>query len=322
MRLTDQAVICVLWNPGFPQYVKIDYTTDLEAWLKKLNWEEAVPQEYLLYAYYETKTIWDDERLYRVLCLLHADFESNSRGKRGFYMMSPQRVYEILEASAVLSGTIEKLYLNQEVVEQVRAWARKSQSKNEDSTERRNDRREKTSAKSTWEWYAGVKEDSRSSKDSQPGKEKRLAFEVKISDPRFRKDKPQANEPSAKASREKAAAAMAGSVTTGSEKANTPASGPDRKSADSYENVPFRFRELGIHIGEKLRYVLDEDVQPVVISNSRVRYQGLATTLDKLLVQLTGVDAVCPLRYFTFCGELLLDRYVRMVEKRDVPTDK
>lgn len=106
----------ILTNPFFPNYVKIDYSKNVEERLNRLNNSEAVPFAFRLYAKNDVETQSDDKVLHKIIDKLNADLRSidtiNDKVRvREFYLISPEDAYELLEDIAIISGTKERLHL-------------------------------------------------------------------------------------------------------------------------------------------------------------------------------------------------------------------
>ena len=79
---------------------------------------------------------------------------------------------------------------------------------------------------------------------------------------------------------------------------------------------PFRFSEVGIKPGEKVVFIEDSSVQPVVIDDRHIEYNGQTTSLSALAVQIKKPDY--PLQgtvWFTYKG-IKLDDLRKQKEKR------
>ena len=109
--------IYILTNPGFPDYIKIGYATDVNKRLKELNRSECIPYAFRLYAYYKVNTPLTDKAVHRIIDNINPDlrtiehFEGKQR-KREFYAMSPETAYNILEGIAEINGLLDNLFLN------------------------------------------------------------------------------------------------------------------------------------------------------------------------------------------------------------------
>ena len=79
---------------------------------------------------------------------------------------------------------------------------------------------------------------------------------------------------------------------------------------------PFRFSDVGIKPGEKVVFIEDSSIQPVVIDDRHIEYNGQTTSLSALAVQIKKPDY--PLQgtvWFTYKG-VKLDDLRRQQEKR------
>lgn len=79
---------------------------------------------------------------------------------------------------------------------------------------------------------------------------------------------------------------------------------------------PFRFSEVGIKPGEKVVFIEDSSIQPVVIDDRHIEYNGQTTSLSALAVQIKKPDY--PLQgtvWFTYKG-VKLDDLRKQMEKR------
>lgn len=120
--------IYILTNPGFPEYIKIGYATDVDKRLKELNRSECIPYAFRLYAYYKVNTKLSDKALHRIIDNINPDlraienFDGKQR-KREFYAMTPEAAYNILEGIAEINGLTENLVLKQKTKEDIVAEA-------------------------------------------------------------------------------------------------------------------------------------------------------------------------------------------------------
>lgn len=116
--MSKEGYIYILTNPGFPDYIKIGYATDVNKRLKELNRSECIPYAFRLYAYYKVNTPLTDKAVHRIIDNINPDlrtienFEGKQR-KREFYAMSPETAYNILEGIAEINGLLDNLYLNE-----------------------------------------------------------------------------------------------------------------------------------------------------------------------------------------------------------------
>ena len=74
---------------------------------------------------------------------------------------------------------------------------------------------------------------------------------------------------------------------------------------------PFRFSEVGIKIGEKIVYIEDASIQPVVVDDRHIEWNNQTTSLSALAQQLKNFNhAVQGMLWFTYKG-------VKLTELRD-----
>ena len=88
----------------------------------------------------------------------------------------------------------------------------------------------------------------------------------------------------------------------------------DEIANDVKENArrgPFRFSEVGIKIGEKIVYIEDASIQPVVVDDLHIEWNNQTTSLSALAQQLKNFNhAVQGTLWFTYKG-------VKLTELRD-----
>ena len=88
----------------------------------------------------------------------------------------------------------------------------------------------------------------------------------------------------------------------------------DEIANDVKENArrgPFRFSEVGIKIGEKIVYIEDASIQPVVVDDRHIEWNKQTTSLSALAQQLKGfTHPVQGTLWFTYNG-------VKLTELRD-----
>lgn len=71
---------------------------------------------------------------------------------------------------------------------------------------------------------------------------------------------------------------------------------------------PFRFSEVGIKIGEKIVYIEDASIQPVVVDDRHIEWNNQTTSLSALAQQLKNFNhAVQGTLWFTYKGVKLTD---------------
>ena len=98
--------IYIMTNRCLKDMVKIGYATDVEERRKQLS-TTALPYEYDVYAIYETPGHLEDKKLHRLIEKLNPDLRVSKN--REFFVMSPEDAYELLEAIATISGSLDKL---------------------------------------------------------------------------------------------------------------------------------------------------------------------------------------------------------------------
>ena len=85
----------------------------------------------------------------------------------------------------------------------------------------------------------------------------------------------------------------------------------DEIANDVKENArrgPFRFSEVGIKIGEKIVYIEDASIQPVVVDDRHIEWNGQTTSLSALAQQLKNFNhPVQGTLWFTYKGVKLTD---------------
>ena len=85
----------------------------------------------------------------------------------------------------------------------------------------------------------------------------------------------------------------------------------DEIANDVKENArrgPFRFSEVGIKIGEKIVYIEDASIQPVVVDDRRIEWNKQTTSLSALAQQLKGFNhPVQGTLWFTYNGVKLTE---------------
>lgn len=85
----------------------------------------------------------------------------------------------------------------------------------------------------------------------------------------------------------------------------------DEIANDVKENArrgPFRFSEVGIKIGEKLVYIEDTSIQPIVVDDRHIEWNNQTTSLSALAQQLKNFNhAVQGTLWFTYKGVKLTD---------------
>lgn len=102
--------IYIMTSMSFPHLVKLGYSDDVYARLRKLNRSEALPYPFELYATYGVKERLSDHELHRLIDKLNPDLRTKTDSRiREFYAMSAEDAYEMLECIAKISGTIGSL---------------------------------------------------------------------------------------------------------------------------------------------------------------------------------------------------------------------
>lgn len=79
---------------------------------------------------------------------------------------------------------------------------------------------------------------------------------------------------------------------------------------------PFRFSDVGIPFGSIITYIEDESIQPTVIDDRHIEWDGETTSLSALAQKLKGFDhAVQGTLWFSYNGEILNDIRMRLERK-------
>ncbi len=104
--MATKGYIYIMTNQAMPNMVKIGYATDVEKRRKQLS-ATAVPYDYEVYATYETSGNLEDKKLHKLIDKLNPDLRVQKN--REFYVMSPDDAYELLEAIATISNSMNKL---------------------------------------------------------------------------------------------------------------------------------------------------------------------------------------------------------------------
>ncbi len=102
----SKGFIYIMTNPCLKNMVKIGYATDVEARRKQLS-TTALPYEYEVFATYETSGQLEDKKLHRLIDNLNPELRVSKN--REFFVMSPDDAYDLLEAIALISGSLNKL---------------------------------------------------------------------------------------------------------------------------------------------------------------------------------------------------------------------
>lgn len=98
--------IYIMTNPALLNMVKIGYSTDVEKRRKELSTTN-LPYDYEIYATYETAGKLEDKKLHSLIDKLNPELRVSKN--REFYIMTPDDAYELLEAIATISGSLDKL---------------------------------------------------------------------------------------------------------------------------------------------------------------------------------------------------------------------
>ena len=126
------------------------------------------------------------------------------------------------------------------------------------------------------------------------------------------------------ASQHKACQSLSGSSATTPLGTSTQASGHTRHTEKIAEEVreearrgPFRFSDVGIPAGSRIQYIEDPSIEPEVIDDRHISYDGQTTSLSALAQSLKGFKhPVQGTVYFSFQGEILDDRRKRMEKEK------
>lgn len=86
---------------------------------------------------------------------------------------------------------------------------------------------------------------------------------------------------------------------------------------DTARRGAFRFSMCGIKPGERVIFIDDKNIQPVVIDDRHIEYKGQTTSLSALARQLKGFDhAVQGTLWFTYNGKKLNDLREQIENKK------
>lgn len=88
------------------------------------------------------------------------------------------------------------------------------------------------------------------------------------------------------------------------------------KIKEEAKRGPFHFSQCGIKPGERIQYVEDESIQPVVVDDRRIEWNGQTTSLSALAQQLKGFNhPVQGTLWFKYLGQVLNDLRLAMEKK-------
>lgn len=95
----------------------------------------------------------------------------------------------------------------------------------------------------------------------------------------------------------------------------------DEKIAKEVKEIarrgPFSFSQCGIKSGEKIVYIEDPSIQPIVIDDRRIEYKGETTSLSALAQKIKGFShPVQGTLWFTYKGERLSDLRDRLEKEK------
>ncbi len=80
---------------------------------------------------------------------------------------------------------------------------------------------------------------------------------------------------------------------------------------------PFRFSQCNIHLGEKIVFIEDNTIQPVVVDDRHIEYNGQTTSLSALAQQLKGfTHPVQGTLWFAYKGTKLTDLREQMEKEK------
>ena len=112
----DNGVIYILTNPSFPQLVKIGYTDDVKERVNNLNHSSGLPYSFRIYATYDVNERLEDLKIHKIIDKLNPTLRcqevvNGKARKREFFTMTAETAYQIFEAMAEISGTVDRLHL-------------------------------------------------------------------------------------------------------------------------------------------------------------------------------------------------------------------
>lgn len=120
----DTGMIYVLTNPSFPQFIKIGYSDDVDRFVAELNASNTTPYSFRIYATYVTSERMAERALHQLIDRIipnpcTCDRRELKLHMRGFFEMSPDDAYCLLETIARISGTTSALYRHETTGEQI-----------------------------------------------------------------------------------------------------------------------------------------------------------------------------------------------------------
>lgn len=109
-------VIYILTNPSFPQLVKIGYADNVEERVNILNRNHGLPYSFRINATYDVNERLEDLKIHKIIDKLNPTLrcqeEVNGKARvREFFTMTAETAYQIFEAMAEISGTMDRLHL-------------------------------------------------------------------------------------------------------------------------------------------------------------------------------------------------------------------
>lgn len=116
-------VIYILTNPSFPQLVKIGYADNVEERVNILNRNPGLPYSFRIYATYDVNERLEDLKIHKIIDKLNPTLrcqeEVNGKARvREFFTMTAETAYQIFEAMAEISGTMDRLHLRKATAEE------------------------------------------------------------------------------------------------------------------------------------------------------------------------------------------------------------
>lgn len=109
-------VIYILTNPSFPQLVKIGYADNVQERVNILNRNPGLSYSFRIYATYDVNERLEDLKIHKIIDKLNPTLrcqeEVNGKARvREFFTMTAETTYQIFEAMAEISGTMDRLHL-------------------------------------------------------------------------------------------------------------------------------------------------------------------------------------------------------------------